>query len=364
MKRITIGIVSGIVLIALILGVLPVAASESEANIAETGNYLSQPSYYPSALGSSPVPKYEYPPLTTPIGEHFTFTVSATDPDNDPLIYSASNLPPGATFDPQTGTFSWTPGYDQAGVYPNIHFEVSDGEFTDSEDITITVINVDRPPVLDFVGDKLVNEEELIQFIIKATDPDGDPMTYTASNLPQGATFAPQTRTFFWTPGSGQQGSYPGIRFEVSDGELTDFEDITITVNGNAEKTPEEAVFSVSSLRVRPGKVNAGKQVRIGVLATNIGTVTGSYEVILRINDIIEDNRIVNLSPGATEEVEFIVIKDTPGIYTVGVNGLSDSFVVREAEKSRGRAKNVSINSILSKTVGWIRVILQEGGDA
>ena len=84
------------------------------------------------------------------------------------LIYSASNLPPGASFDPQTRTFSWTPGYDQAGIYPNVHFEVSDGEFTDSEDITITVIDVDRPPVLDLIGDRLASEEELIQLTINA----------------------------------------------------------------------------------------------------------------------------------------------------------------------------------------------------
>jgi len=341
---------------ALILGVLPVAASESEDNIMETGNYLNQSRDYPNTL-SSPATKHEYPPLTTQVGERFTFTVSATDPDNNPLIYSASNLPPGATFDPQTRTFSWTPGYDQAGIYPNVHFEVSDGEFTDLEDITITVINVDRPPVLDFIGDKLASEEELIQFTIKATDPDDNPLTYTASNLPSGASFDPQTRTFSWTPNFGQRGSYPGIRFEVSDGELTDFEDITITVT-----TPEEAAFSVKSLRVRPGKVNVGKQVRISVLATNIGNVASSYEVNLSIDGIIEDNKIVNSSPGSTEEVSFITSKDVPRVYVVNVNGLSGSFEVREESKERGHKPGS--RSVLYKALGWIRTLLDEGGDA
>ena len=375
MKRITISIISGIVLIALILGVLPVAASESEGNIMETGNCLSQSRHYPNTLSGSTATKHDYPPLTTQVGERFTFTVSGTDPDNNPLIYSAYNLPPGATFDPQTRTFSWTPGYDQAGIYPNVHFEVSDGEFTDSEDITITVISVDRPPVLDFIGDKLANEEELIQFTINATDPDDDPLTYTASNLPSGATFDPltytasnlpsgatfdpQTRTFSWTPNFGQRGSYPGIYFEVSDGELTDFEDITITVTAT-----EEDSFSVSALRINPGKVGAGKKVNIRVLATNSGTIAGSFEVTLRINGVIEDNKVLTLAADATEEVRFVMFKDVAGVYIVDVNGLSDSFVVRETDKGRGRAKTLSINSILSRTLGWIRTILQEGGDA
>jgi len=358
MKRITIYILSAIVLVALVLGVLPVAASESEGNIMETGNYLSQSRYYPNIISGSTATKHDFPPSTTQAGERFTFTVSATDPDNDSLIYSASNLPPGATFDPQTRTFSWTPGYDQAGIYPNVHFEVSDGEFSDSEDITITVIDIARPPVLDFIGDKLANEEELIQFTIQAIDPDDEPLAYTASNLPPGATFDSQTKTFAWTPGYDQAGIYANVHFEVSDGELTDGEDIAITVKAVTVKTPEEAIFSVNSLKVRPGKVSTGKKVNISVLATNIGTVAGNYEVTLRINGIIEDNRILTLSTGTTEVVNFVVVKDIAGVYTVDVNGLSDSFVVREINNSRGVIKTVSLKNILSKSFGWIRMIL------
>jgi len=90
----------------------------------------------------SPIPNR--PPVLNPIGEKsakegqlLQFTISATDPDaGDTLTYSTSNLPPGASFDSLTQTFSWTPVYDQAGTYPDVHFEVFDGELTDSEDIT------------------------------------------------------------------------------------------------------------------------------------------------------------------------------------------------------------------------------------
>ncbi|MFC1894166.1 dockerin type I domain-containing protein [Chloroflexota bacterium] len=50
-------------------------------------------------------------------------------------------MPDGANFDADTQTFSWTPRYDQAGVY-TVHFEVSDGELADSEDIAITVVQL------------------------------------------------------------------------------------------------------------------------------------------------------------------------------------------------------------------------------
>ena len=80
-------------------------------------------------------------------GATLSFTLSASDADGDALIYSASNLPLGATFDTATRTFSWTPGYSQAGVHANVHFQVSDSKMTDYEDITITVGNVLRPDV-------------------------------------------------------------------------------------------------------------------------------------------------------------------------------------------------------------------------
>ena len=60
-------------------------------------------------------------------GEVLSFTVAATDEDDDPLTYEAGNLPEGSTFDTDTQTFTWTPGYDQAGAHADIEFSVSDG---------------------------------------------------------------------------------------------------------------------------------------------------------------------------------------------------------------------------------------------
>jgi hypothetical protein len=89
---------------------------------------------------------------------------------------------------------------------------------------------VNRPPVLDPIGNKTVNEGELLQFTITATDPDGDALTYSASSLPTGARFDPSTQTFSWTPDCAQAGSY-FVHFEVTDGNLVNGEDIIITVN-------------------------------------------------------------------------------------------------------------------------------------
>jgi hypothetical protein len=101
------------------------------------------------------------------------------------------------------------------------------------QSVPVSAINsqvaINQPPVLSTIGDKSVNEGQTITFTISATDADGDTLTYSASDLPSGATFTPSTMTFSWTPRYNQAGTY-AVHFEVSDGHYTDPEDINIMV--------------------------------------------------------------------------------------------------------------------------------------
>ena len=174
-------------------------------------------------------------PVIEPIGNKsvdeaklLQFTIQATDPDNDSLTYSATGLPQGASFDPATKTFTWTPTYSQAGTY-NVTFTVSDGTLAVSETISITVNNVNRPPVLNPIGKKTAIDNERLEFVILGTDIDGDTLTYSATNIPQGSAFDTNARKFTWTPVYGQLGSYQ-MQFTVSDGSLSASETIIVIV--------------------------------------------------------------------------------------------------------------------------------------
>lgn len=73
--------------------------------------------------------------------------VSATDPDGNGITLSATNMPTGASFDPQTGVFSWTPTLSQAGNYV-VTFKATDtGNLpeTGTIDVAITVGNNPTP---------------------------------------------------------------------------------------------------------------------------------------------------------------------------------------------------------------------------
>jgi hypothetical protein len=94
------------------------------------------------------------------------------------------------------------------------------------------------PPTLSPIGDKTVSVGELLEFTVNATDIEGDSLTFSTSILPSGATFNITTQVFSWTPNETQTGTF-NIHFEVSDGELTDSEDITITVTTMSDEIDE-----------------------------------------------------------------------------------------------------------------------------
>ncbi len=128
-------------------------------------------------------------------------------------------------------------GLDLAGITTDI-----DGEVRPSGQVDIGADEhngtMNHPPVLAAIGAKSVNAGNTLSFTVSATDQDNaTTLNYSAAispagALPQGASFNAATRTFSWTPTNSQTGSHT-IRFTVSDGELTDYEDVVITVNAS-----------------------------------------------------------------------------------------------------------------------------------
>ena len=190
------------------------------------------------------------PPTLDPINditvqEAETVTITAVGNDIDPgetITYSIND----SRFSQSDNVFSWVTGYDDAGVY-SVEVSVSDGEASASQTLTVTVNNVNRAPVLDPIGDKTAYENSLLEFNVTAADPDNDALTYSAANLPPGASFDPATQTFSWTPSFNQSATYPGVLFFVTDGALNDSETITITVN-DENRPPQITSTPVTSV--------------------------------------------------------------------------------------------------------------------
>ncbi len=77
------------------------------------------------------------------------------------------------------------------------------------------VCRQNHPPLLGPLDNRETKEGEMLQFTVNASDPDGDALTFFASNLPYGANFDKKTSRFYWVPYN-QTGNY-WVTFSVVD---------------------------------------------------------------------------------------------------------------------------------------------------
>ncbi|MBN1374638.1 MAG: hypothetical protein JXA01_00640 [Dehalococcoidia bacterium] len=86
--------------------------------------------------------------------------------------------------------------------------------------------------------------------------------------------------------------------------------------------------FTVTNFSVGPERVRQGQPVIITASVTNMGELTGSHTLILRVKGIADSQSEITLGPGKMENIEFQVIKDTPGFYPVALENWTGKFVV------------------------------------
>ncbi|MDG6221197.1 MAG: Ig-like domain-containing protein, partial [Candidatus Thermoplasmatota archaeon] len=160
-------------------------------------------------------------------GSTLSFTVSASDADGDPLSYSATTLPEGASFSDRT--FTWTPSLGDAGSY-EAGFEVTDGYLTASMSVGITVNQLNNVPVITLFepADGSVFEEgSTINVNIEASDADGDSLSYVIKI--NGSQVSTGT-SYVWPLDYSSAGTY-SIEVIVTDGidEVSAMHTITVT---------------------------------------------------------------------------------------------------------------------------------------
>jgi mRNA-degrading endonuclease RelE of RelBE toxin-antitoxin system len=172
--------------------------------------------------------------VTIPEVSPYTFTATASDVDGPALTFSLVGAPAGASINPTTGQFNWTPTEAQGGTGVPFVFKVkvSDGTESAESDIQITVTEVNQNPVLAAIGDKTALLGSTLTFTATATDDDLPAQTlgYSLTGaVPAGASINPTTGQFNWTPSVGQVGAIYTFKVRVTD-SLLGFDDEQISV--------------------------------------------------------------------------------------------------------------------------------------
>ncbi len=123
--------------------------------------------------------------------ELLQLTYTAVDPDGDMVRLSFS--------EPLDDEGRWETSYEDAGehtVYVNAH----DGSASQTLPVKVKVLQKNRQPTMKLSRDNIiVNEGEEFSLSVKTFDPDGDSLSLSVENLPEGASFV--NNTFTWKPG-------------------------------------------------------------------------------------------------------------------------------------------------------------------
>ncbi len=291
---------------------------------------------------SNPVVTSAIPDLAATEDAEFNYTLPAktfTDPDGDPLTYTASQgngepLPDWLGFDAGSRHFTGTPGNSDVGSLI-VRLTVFDGRGGSAADtFLLTVINTNDPPVISkAIADQIAYSDNAFSLVIPAdtfTDEDmGDTLTLAAvesgsSRLPAWLTFDPQSATLYGIPSVNDTGklSVDIIATDSSGASVTDSFIISVvksvSLSGTISVSSATGVDSDTNNADATNKSNNSPSeaqiisapIRIGGFLTldatntqgdkfqNSTDVNDYYRVDLRAGDIV--NLYIADHPGGT----------------------------------------------------------------
>ena len=239
------------------------------------------------------------------VGEMYSFTPNATDPDGDTLTFAIDNKPGWASFDSATGRLSGQPALGSIGTHGNIRIRVSDGDASASlAAFSITVEDDTTPggnsaPVISGNPQTAVTVGDNYAFTPGASDADGDTLTFSIQNQPAWATFNTSTGQLSGRPADAHVGVYENILISVSDGQATDsLAPFAITVDQTGTVS--------ATLSWTPPTENEDGTALTDLAGYKLywGTTPGVYTDSVTINNAGLSSYVVeNLQPGTYEFV-------------------------------------------------------------
>ncbi len=176
-----------------------------------------------------------FEPITVEEGEVIMLEPKASDPDGDSLKFQFRGWMSGPTY----GTT-----FNDAGTYI-VSVTATDGFLSDSKQVKISVKNKNRAPVLQELPPVSVSENEPIAFTLKASDPDGEKVTYSFSPEIENATL--KDGAFNWVPS-----------FEIAGKQLPTTVPITFTASDGEQDATVEVPISIADVN-RPPVVKGAK---------------------------------------------------------------------------------------------------------
>ncbi|MCP4966425.1 MAG: cold shock domain-containing protein [bacterium] len=350
------------------------------------------------------------PPVLASIGDQLgpeeteiTFTAMATDPDGDGVEFSLAGAPAGAVIDTATGVFAWTPAeVDGVGSHTVTVIATDDGspQLTDSQVVTITVTEANRPPTIETIADQTSNEGSSVSLAVVASDPDlpTNHLSFSASGLPPGLSISSANGLISGTVSTDTVGVY-AVTIGVTDnaeppylatttfewtitdtnkaprlGRVSDqFGDEQTTISFTATATDEDGDNLTYSLTSGPAGARIGA--KSGVFTWTPGELDGpgTFSAVVLVTDdgtpALGDSQVVSITVGevnlpptvdpiadqqgnAGDEVELAISATDPDLpaneFTLSATGLPPGLFLNPATGAIGGTLQASEETIFA----------------
>jgi uncharacterized repeat protein (TIGR01451 family) len=184
----------------------------------------------------------------------FTNKASDSDQPSQTLTFSLSNAPAGASVDPASGVFTWTPTEAQGPFTNQVTVMVTDNgspPMTTAQSFTIAVLESNEPPVLAPVVDRTIHAGMTLVITNSATDPDipTNTLMFSLDPGPAGASIDPASGVFSWSPDDSFANTTNAVTVVVTDNNpwAVNKQQLTDTKSFNVLVVPPPALSSALS---------------------------------------------------------------------------------------------------------------------
>ena len=196
-------------------------------------------------------------------GDTVSLQILAYDFHGSPLTFSATDLPPGLTIDPNTGLIAGTiTTGSSAYQWFGSNITASDG-FTSNQWGLYWFVN--DPVSIINPGDQVSYLGQTVSLQIQASDANGLPLDFTASCIPSGLSIDPNTGLISGTIPNGPMGGYQTLIW-VNDGAVS--EEVVFNWNVN---------YPITLTQPNSQFFNEGDTVSLPIQASDVNGRTLTY---------------------------------------------------------------------------------------